>query len=67
MYTDALKALQAHHASGAEPRFAFGPPEWGGVLWSEHERRITQWLDRDAEGEPASSDCNLSETQGEED
>ena len=54
-YTDALKALQAHHTSGAQPRFAFRPPEWGGALRSEHERWITQWLDGDTEGGRCSS------------
>ena len=45
-YSDALKALQAHHASGAAPQFNLDPPTWGDALRSEHERWIADSLSR---------------------
>lgn len=43
-YSDALKALHAHHASGAAPQFSLDPPVWGEALRSEHERWIADSL-----------------------
>lgn len=43
-YSDALQALQAHHASGAAPQFKLDPPAWGEALRSEHERWIADSL-----------------------
>lgn len=43
-YSDALKALQMHHVSGAAPQFKLDPPTWGGALASEHERWIADSL-----------------------
>ncbi|KAF8492117.1 hypothetical protein JB92DRAFT_3085038 [Gautieria morchelliformis] len=48
-YSDALKALHVHHASGAAPRFSLDPPAWGGPLRSEHERWIADSLGGDPE------------------
>ncbi|KIJ38891.1 hypothetical protein M422DRAFT_258298 [Sphaerobolus stellatus SS14] len=49
-YSDALELLEAHHLSGAEPKFKHPPPKWGEGFRSEHERWIAGALGRSETG-----------------
>ena len=49
-YSDALRLLEEHHNSGAEPKFQYPPPQWGEGFRSEHERWIAGALGRSETG-----------------